>query len=524
MNTKILEKFVLNLPGYYTLNEKQQENISKLREISKNFLDRAKIRYDTSDVVSSNTIVLESGHQPNFLPHAGTWKKAFLLADFQKRLMMEGNTSIAFFGFPDLNLSTTRLLSRNQIPALNKKGVEAIGFRINDADRLKSFCRVKKPSYDKWQNEINTIEKCYVEISNKFPDRKNISKTQFNQILEILWNSYELADNFAELNGYIFAKICHEILNIDLLFFFYSDMEKERLFIDESKKIFQNVRAFNQIYNRVIIEKRLAIPPVVESHVPFWYHCECGGKINLLLDDSASCKGMCPVCAKEYHLFFDAGFKNLHEYYDKMDFNAVSRNIVMSEGLGDTLFLSGVGGSLQYGAISDQISQELTFHRPISLAWQSKDFYLGMTHAVALQELKKIFLLPSRALLDPVLNEMICQHVHTISQKLSDARQKKEDYQVINSLVGMRNQSKNWPLISQKIFSNTSSIIDIFMNHDFGLIIELWKGAINNAEFTNNSSPYLIKADINYHNNLIDNIKTDELPLVYQNIRGLEVE
>jgi hypothetical protein len=119
---------------------------------------------------------------------------------------------------------------------------------------------------------------------------------------------------------------------------------------------------------------------------------------------------------------------------------------------------------------------------------------------------------------------MICQHVRTISQKLSDAQQKKEDYRVINSLVGMRNQSKNWPLISQKIFSNTPSIIDIFANHDFRFIIDSWEGAINNAEITNNSSPYLIKADINYINDLIDDIKPEELPLVYRKIRGLEVE
>ena len=35
---------------------------------------------------------------------------------------------------------------------------------------------------------------------------------------------------------------------------------------------------------------------------------------------------------------------------------------------------------------------------------------------------------------------------------------------------------------------------------------------------------YLIKADIKYHNGISDDIKTDELPRVYQTIRGLEVE
>ena len=60
-----------------------------------------------------------------------------------------------------------------------------------------------------------------------------------DQIVEILGKSYDLAENFAELNGYVFAKICHEIFNINLMFFFYSDMQKEKLFIDESRKILQ---------------------------------------------------------------------------------------------------------------------------------------------------------------------------------------------------------------------------------------------------------------------------------------------
>ena len=47
------------------------------------------------------------------------------------------------------------------------------------------------------------------------------------------------------LNGFAFAKICHELLGLDLLFFFYSDMQKEKLFIHESGKILQNMQEFN---------------------------------------------------------------------------------------------------------------------------------------------------------------------------------------------------------------------------------------------------------------------------------------
>ena len=506
------------------LSNNQQKNVSALIRIAGKFNINANIPKSRKIQVSEKLLVLESGHQPNFLPYAGTWKKAFFLNYLQKKLMENGMEAIAFFGFPDQNLSTAKYLFRNQVPALNKKGVKPIGFKINNSDRLKSFHTIEKPSADIWQHEMDNIEKFYSDISIKIPHKKNSSKKNLDQITEIMWNSYDLAKNFAELNGYVFAKICYEILNIDVLFFFYSDIHKEKIFIEESKKILQNVQLFNQIYNRVIIEKRLNIPPVNESHIPFWYHCECGGKINLFFNESGSCRGTCPICKKGYHLFFDTDFKNFHEYYDKMDFNAVSRNIVMAESLGDKVFLSGVGGSLQYGAIADQISQELKFHNPISLAWHSKDYYLGMTHAIALLELKKIFLLSSRGFFDSTLNEMIHKHTHIVSQNLSKARRTNEDLDIINLFTGMINHAKNWPIITQNIFLNTNSFLDIFVNYGSGALVDLWEYGLDNAEITNTRSPYIIKADINYNNDIIDDIKTEELPRLYQKIRGLEVK
>jgi len=490
--------------------------------VSEKFLAGAKIRIPISEIESDKSIILESGHQPNFLPHAGTWKKAFLLADIKKKLTAQGSSSIAFFGFPDRNLSTARLLSRNQIPALNKKGVEPIGFRIPDTDRLKSFCNVSKPPSETWETELQKIEKFYTEISGMFPDKKTILKPRMDQIIEILWESYNLADNFAELNGFAFAKICHEILDLDLMFFFYSDMQKEKLFIEESRKILQNMPVFNRIYNRVISENGLSIPPVDASHVPFWYHCGCGGKVNLFLKDSLSFDGSCPLCKKEFHLSFDTGFNNLDEYFADMDFNAVSRNVVMAEGLGDTLFISGTGGSLQYGLIADQVSHELAFHHPVSLAWRSQDFYLGMTHASALRNLMKTFMLSPGDLSGPSLNEMIRQQSGLLAGKLKEAQQKK-DYEIMNTLTGMYNNAKNWPVITRNIFLTIPSFIDILFNQDFTEIAGLWKRALDDAEISEANGVNIFRADINYKNDLINDIKTEDVPHICHIIRGLEV-
>ena len=144
MDSVTVERLISDLQNYHILTRHQQENASRLIKVSGKFHKKACIPLNDTTIESEKTIILESGHQPNFLPHTGTFKKAFLLSYIQEKLMMDGDSSVAFFGFPDRNLSTARLLSRNQIPALNKKGVEPIGFRIHDDDRLKSFCTCKK--------------------------------------------------------------------------------------------------------------------------------------------------------------------------------------------------------------------------------------------------------------------------------------------------------------------------------------------------------------------------------------------
>ena len=123
MNRIDIEKFVSNLADYHELTLKQQQNIQKINMLSKIFFSRAKIdgKYNTD--TGGQAIVLESGHQPNFFPYSGIWKKAFLLSWFQKQLERKGKNAIAYFGFADQNLSTAKILTKNHIPYWNKKGM-----------------------------------------------------------------------------------------------------------------------------------------------------------------------------------------------------------------------------------------------------------------------------------------------------------------------------------------------------------------------------------------------------------------
>ena len=65
--------------NYHVLRPHQYQNARTVIRGFQEILSPGKIRINDPQIESDKTIVLESGHQPNFLPHAGTWKKAFLL-------------------------------------------------------------------------------------------------------------------------------------------------------------------------------------------------------------------------------------------------------------------------------------------------------------------------------------------------------------------------------------------------------------------------------------------------------------
>jgi len=521
MNNLTLDQFILNLPEHHILTPAQIKNVSQLIGLSKKFCSKSEVGYDKEGGISENSIILESGHQPNFLPYSGIWKKAFLLNRIQKKLSNDEFSSIAFFGLADQNISTARILSKNQIPALNKDGMIKIGFRIQDSDKFRSFNRIQKPSPEIWQAEIQRIEKHYSDLFKK--TRSEImGEKQSDRILEILWKSYELAGNFAEMNAFIFAKFCHEIFDIRIRFFLYSDMHREKVFLNEARVILQNLHLFNNSYNQAIEQKHLDIPIVKEDRIPFWFECECGVKIEIILIDSFTGLARCPSCNKEYLLEFLENFENLSTYFHNMDFNAVSRNMIMADGLGDSLFLSGSGGSLQYGHISDRISENLGFHLPVTFAWRSQDFYLGMVHNGAIHDLRKQFFLSPDDFLSGTLKGKILGSLSKIQAKITDA-EVAGDKKEVKYWSGMLNNSKNQISMIKNIFATTPSFLDLLENLSGEEIIHAWNLTLDHAEIGYMNRVCQVSGKINYHTHLLSDLPSDDMSVIYENIKNIEV-
>jgi hypothetical protein len=525
MEYQKMEKFLSRLKNYHILSPNQWKNVTRLNNISEKFHKRAGILRHHLKPETDRTIILESGHQPNFLPHPGTWKKAFLLNKIQQTLILRGESVIAFFGLADQNISTAKVLSKNQIPDLNKNGYRKTGFKINDAYKLKSFNKNEKPAVDNWEKEITGIEQHYRNYSKRTRFQEELLQKQWDEVLDILWRSYDQALNFADLNALIFTRVCNALFDCEVSFFLYSDMHRDCLFLDESKKILLNLSRFNNIYNREIAENHLEIPSVSLNHLPFWYECECGMKLDLSLNrnDSLGCNITCPLCKKENELFFGTDFENLGLFYNKMDFQAVSRNIIMAQGLGDTLFLSGTGGSLQYGKISDRISVDLKFHHPIILSWGSKDYYIGKVQKTAIHEMRRTLSLSPQAIYSGTLREEFLKFLAEVSRNKIEAALRK-DQKEIRYWTGMEASVKNLVGFTRNMFLSTHSFIDILANYQCDEIRSLWEKAILESEIQNKEQMYRIQADICYPVKFLQGIQSSELPALYEQIQNLGIE
>ncbi|WFN35118.1 hypothetical protein L1S32_03095 [Methanogenium sp. S4BF] len=510
MMTSDLTKLV---PENHTLRVNQQLNVSSLLDISRSFARNAEYECDSNPSVQDDILILESGHQPNFFPYSGVWKKVFLLDQFRKMLASNGDCGIAFFGFADQNATTAPFLYKNQVPALNKTGMQKIGFTVKGSEKWKRFDTLKKPLPEVWEEEMLKM--------------KNLSagtKSELPAIMEIMWKSYERADSFSDLNGYIFSRISREILGFDVHFFRYSDIHRNQLFSDECKQILEKMDCYQTVYNDVIRNKNIPSRQVVSGEVPFWYHCDCGGKIPLMIDSFGICRGECPICKNEYELDFDTDFSRFDAFSQNMSFSAVSRNLVFSEGLGTHIFVSGAGGGLRYGKISDAISSEIGFNKPLTCSWSSKDYYLGKIHANAVKELQKMFSLTKEEVLDVAIDELIRKFRENMEQKITEMEAEGADNKSIRLYRGRFLGSAKTAEMVSRVFSTIPSMFDLYLNFDREEIVKSWVKALDCSVQEKYGSTCIISQDVVYDRREESGFSPDEIPVLYGNMSAIGVK
>lgn len=487
------------LSNYHVLDPRQVKNLEGILGISRSFSTGAGIPETEGNPVTERTIVLESGHQPNFLPYPGVWKKAFLLDLLGRQLRSLGSDAVAAFGFADYNLSTASYLAQNQVPAFNKQGSENIGFRIPDRDRWKCFHTLGKPPEERFQAEIGKIEAMYLSSMSILRIDPEVFRDRMSLLTRILESSYSRARTFSDLNAFAFAGICSGILGLSLHFFRYTDVQKAGLFREASARVLTGLGEYNARFNALLAHAGPGIAPVTEDDIPFWYECQCGGKVRLAAPPSSPPGGTCPVCGREHRFPGGPGLIDLDGLYPRMSPNAVARNIIFSEGLGTSLFISGTGGGLRYGKLAGAISRAMGFHEPVTLAWRSADYYLGIAHRRALRELTRTFPLREEDVTDPSLADRIRDYRTGLERQIRDLRAGGGEGKAIQRLEGRLLNSSVQELMAKKVFTITPSMLDLFLACGPEHIRESWKTAAETAGIDPGEGQFpLMEGDILY--------------------------
>ena len=510
-------EFLSMLTSRNDLKERHIENLEKLKKVAEKFHRDAgtyqEIKHVLDREITEKTLVLESGHQPNFLPYAGVWRKAFLLDFFDKEFSVLDNERecIPLFGFADYNLCTAKWLYQNRIPAMTKEGFETIGFKISGKDRWKRFDSIEKPLEAEWTKELERIRTFYRKAIKK---NREEAKGNLERLMEEMWKSYELGKSFSDVNAILFSRVCNLLLGLNVLFFRYSDVQRAGIFMEEWEKIISELERFNRLHNETINRRGLdGIGYSNENSVPFWYHCDCGGKVPLSVVDTSSlvCEGRCPACGCAHKLRLE----ELNILFERMSPDAVTRNLVFSEGLGTDIFISGAGGSLRYGVISNEVSREMGFNLPLTLVWTGRDYYSGIVHEMILNELKKAFDLgigDMFTLSEEVVLKMI-EKRDELAEMLRNLGQEEENKKLIQKYKGYYINTSTQTRIAGNIFSLIPSILDIFVSVGFDGVSESWRSALGNLEIEEGEF-YKIERDVIYGD--------ERVARIYRNVKVLE--
>ena len=196
--------------------------------------------------------------------------------------------------------------------------------------------------------------------------------------------------------------------------------------------------------------------------------------------------------------------------------DAVTRNLVFSEGLGTDLFISGAGGSLRYGVISNEVSREMVFNLPLTLVWTGRDYYSGIVHEMILNELKKAFDLSIGDMFTLSEEEVVLKMKEKrdeLAEMLRNLGQEEENKKLIQKYKGYYINTSTQTRIAGNIFSLTPSILDIFVSVGFDGVSESWRSALGNLEIEEGEF-YKIERDVIYGD--------ERVVRIYRNVKVLD--
>jgi hypothetical protein len=201
-----------------------------------------------------------------------------------------------------------------------------------------------------------------------------------------------------------------------------------------------------------------------------------------------------------------------------MGLSAVARNVIFSEGLGTRLFISGSGGGLRYGRVANEISRRLSMNIPITLSWQSRDYYIGIIHRVALKDTLRLFNMTYKDLVSDEFKEKITHFRTSLQNQIENLEPDPHKKKELDKYSGLYRSTATQLTITKNTFSTIPSIIDVLVNFDASSIFHQWNTAVNSADIKDSGETVLMKRDICHYQSNTGEFTLPDIPRIYHSL------
>lgn len=332
-----------------------------------------------------DSIFLMTAHQTNFMPYSGVMRKTTLMhAVAEKVEKMAGVDAIEFYGVANQDIASSwPWLKMAQLPSIfHKGGVFEHIYHLEKKYEKKIHAAVPKPSWSdilKWKTDTEQWMKLCMNLIESYghiitPESKRELYSNYGDFIDIVNSSNESARNFAEFNAIMLSKMVNQHFSHDTLFSLFTDCQQ--IFDKEFLYLLENRKMYNMYLNNV--KGACGVCEIA----PFWYHCECLGKVGLEIKegkDGLELSGRCPACSK-MHVFFvnkDTAFKDFAKISKNISARARPMTLVFFEGLAVNMYVGGALAGKCYLKDAKYIADKMHLNFPPIAIWRPKEKYRG---------------------------------------------------------------------------------------------------------------------------------------------------
>jgi len=331
-------------------------------------------------------VFLMTAHQTNFIPYSGVVRKTTLMDAVKRKLEKICDAPVVeFYGVADQDMTSSwPWLKKTQLPSIfHKDGVFELSYEAGKEYDMRVHCAVPKPGRDeisKWNagvREWMTVAIDCIEGAGHGIDKEGKAKLyrNYDDFMKLIVESNDSSRNFAESNAILLSKVVNKRFGHDTLFSLFTDCQK--IFGKEFTDLLRN----REIYDSCITDMKGGKEKA--NIAPFWYHCECLGKVELAVEEDETmfrlC-GKCPACDKVHLLSLEKkdmirSFSGISKYVSA---RARPMTLVFFEGLGVNMYVGGALAGSCYLNDAEHIARKMNLNFPPVAIWRPKEKYNGL--------------------------------------------------------------------------------------------------------------------------------------------------